>query len=219
MIELFRPQPYLFPPKERAPPGATGLRNRRNRQSARGTSYFPRSRNSFRLQNQSLGPSAATCYTRQIPRAAVAVTSARIAVTSREPAHGTCNQVIDSKIGPGFDYRHPLAQISAQIPTYLGRSPAHTSVYSEMMSAPGTESIRVAIIEDQREIREGLSDLIDGSPGFHSTGVFSSMEDALAGIGRPVPHIALVDINTPVRSWRRTRARSKWCKYRPARGF
>jgi DNA-binding NarL/FixJ family response regulator len=65
------------------------------------------------------------------------------------------------------------------------------------MLAPRTEIIRVAIIEDQREIREGLSELIDNTPGFHATGVFSSMEDALAGIGRQVPHVALVDIGLP----------------------
>jgi DNA-binding NarL/FixJ family response regulator len=65
------------------------------------------------------------------------------------------------------------------------------------MLTPRTETIRVAIIEDQREIREGLSELIDGTPGFQATGAFSSMEDALAGIGRQVPDIALVDIGLP----------------------
>jgi DNA-binding NarL/FixJ family response regulator len=66
-----------------------------------------------------------------------------------------------------------------------------------MMSVPGPETIRVAIIEDQRAIREGLGELIDGTPGFHTTGVFSSMESALDGIGRQVPDIALVDIGLP----------------------
>ena len=66
-----------------------------------------------------------------------------------------------------------------------------------MMSVPRADSIRVAIIEDHREIREGLNELIDGAPGFHVTGVFSSMEDALAGIDRQVPDIALVDIGLP----------------------
>jgi DNA-binding NarL/FixJ family response regulator len=65
------------------------------------------------------------------------------------------------------------------------------------MSALRTENIRVAVIEDQREIREGLCELIDGAPGFHATGVFPSMEDALAGIGLQVPDIALVDIGLP----------------------
>jgi DNA-binding NarL/FixJ family response regulator len=59
------------------------------------------------------------------------------------------------------------------------------------------ESIRVAIVEDQSEIREGLSELIDGTTGFRTTGVYSSMEDALAGIAEHVPDVALVDIGLP----------------------
>jgi len=66
-----------------------------------------------------------------------------------------------------------------------------------MMPDPTTDNIRVAIIEDQSQIREGLSELIDGAPGFHATGAFSSMEDALAGISTQVPDIILVDIGLP----------------------
>lgn len=59
------------------------------------------------------------------------------------------------------------------------------------------ESIRVAIVEDQSEIREGLSELIDGTDGFHSSGVYSAMEDALAGMEHNAPDVALVDIGLP----------------------
>jgi DNA-binding NarL/FixJ family response regulator len=65
------------------------------------------------------------------------------------------------------------------------------------MPASQPESIRVAIVEDQPEIREGLSELIDGTAGFQITGVFSAMEDGLAGIGQCVPDVALVDIGLP----------------------
>jgi DNA-binding NarL/FixJ family response regulator len=57
--------------------------------------------------------------------------------------------------------------------------------------------IDVAIIEDQREIREGLKVLIDGSAGFRCTGAYSSMEEALAGIDRRPPDVAIVDIGLP----------------------
>lgn len=57
--------------------------------------------------------------------------------------------------------------------------------------------IRVAIIEDQREIREGLAALINGTPGYSSTGAYRSMEEALAQIGRDLPDVALVDIGLP----------------------
>jgi len=55
--------------------------------------------------------------------------------------------------------------------------------------------INVAIIEDQREIREGLSFLIGGTPGYRCAGAFGSMEEALAGFGEP--DVALVDIGLP----------------------
>jgi len=57
--------------------------------------------------------------------------------------------------------------------------------------------IRVAIIEDDRRIREGLAALIDGSDGFRCTGSFRSMEEALARPWSPVPEVALVDIGLP----------------------
>jgi len=57
--------------------------------------------------------------------------------------------------------------------------------------------IRTAIIEDQREIREGLALLIDGTAGYRCTRTFRSMEDALAGIGDEPPDVALVDIGLP----------------------
>lgn len=60
---------------------------------------------------------------------------------------------------------------------------------------PG-DRIDVAIVEDQREIREGLAALIEGTPGFRCTGRFQTMEDALAGIGE-APDVVLFDIGLP----------------------
>ncbi len=57
--------------------------------------------------------------------------------------------------------------------------------------------IRVAIIEDQREFREGLAFLIDGTEGYRCTQRFGSMEEALAQLGRDLPDVALVDIGLP----------------------
>lgn len=57
--------------------------------------------------------------------------------------------------------------------------------------------IQVAIVEDQREIREGLSMLIGGTPGFHVTGAYPSMEAAIPAILAEPPRIALVDIGLP----------------------
>ncbi|HZS09987.1 MAG TPA: response regulator transcription factor [Blastocatellia bacterium] len=57
--------------------------------------------------------------------------------------------------------------------------------------------IRVAIIEDRRDLREGLAILISGTPGYRCTGGFRSMEEALPRIGHEPPHVALVDIGLP----------------------
>src|SRR5689334_9217466 len=61
----------------------------------------------------------------------------------------------------------------------------------------GERMIRVAIIEDVRSLREGFWMLIDGTPGFHCTGSFRTMEEALQKIGFDLPDVALVDIGLP----------------------
>ena len=62
----------------------------------------------------------------------------------------------------------------------------------------GTETtIRVAIVEDRREIREGLAMIINGTPGFHCTGAYRSMEEALERIGQDLPDVVLNDIGLP----------------------
>ena len=57
--------------------------------------------------------------------------------------------------------------------------------------------MNIAIVEDQREIREGLTSLIDGTPGYRCTGSFRTMEETLAQIGRNLPDVALIDIGLP----------------------
>lgn len=55
----------------------------------------------------------------------------------------------------------------------------------------------MAIVEDQKELREGLSFLIDSTPPFECRHVYASMEDALRGIGLDPPRVALLDIGLP----------------------
>lgn len=57
--------------------------------------------------------------------------------------------------------------------------------------------IRVAIIEDRREIREGLGTLIDFTDGFECTGKYGSVEEATTRIRRDLPDIVLSDIGLP----------------------
>ena len=58
--------------------------------------------------------------------------------------------------------------------------------------------IRVAIIEDSREVREGLAALINGTRGFSCSNSYYSMEAALAGISlQKHPDVILTDIGLP----------------------
>jgi DNA-binding NarL/FixJ family response regulator len=58
-------------------------------------------------------------------------------------------------------------------------------------------TIKAAIIEDQRDIREGLTMLIDGTPGYKCTGSYRSMEEAFDKIKAQVPDVVLCDIGLP----------------------
>ena len=60
-----------------------------------------------------------------------------------------------------------------------------------------TAALKVGIIEDQANIREGLKLLIDGTGGYRCVGSFGSMEEALEQIGRELPDVLLVDIGLP----------------------
>lgn len=68
---------------------------------------------------------------------------------------------------------------------------------SSITAQPQEAQVRVAIIEDQREVREGLSILINGTPGFRCTGSFRTMEDALRMLGSRLPDVILTDIGLP----------------------
>src|SRR5712692_4445499 len=76
---------------------------------------------------------------------------------------------------------------------YTGASAGHP------MAPEPTEAsvIGVAIVEDQRETREGLSLLINNAHRFECRHVYASMEAALEGIGNNAPSVALVDIGLP----------------------
>ena len=57
--------------------------------------------------------------------------------------------------------------------------------------------ITVSIIEDQRDTRESLAALVNGTKGLRCVSMFATAEAALKGIPIDKPEIALVDINLP----------------------
>jgi DNA-binding NarL/FixJ family response regulator len=64
-------------------------------------------------------------------------------------------------------------------------------------TASRTGPIKVAIIEDERDIREGLGMLVGLTDGFDCVGKYGSMEEALPGIRHRTPDIILSDIGLP----------------------
>src|SRR5262245_36689349 len=60
--------------------------------------------------------------------------------------------------------------------------------------------IKTAVVEDVEDIREGLAILINFTDGFHCTGSYESMEEALARLPESVPDVLLCDIGLPVMS-------------------
>src|ERR1043166_9473618 len=60
-----------------------------------------------------------------------------------------------------------------------------------------TTPIRVAIVEDDHAVREGLAMIIGGTPGYECTGKFYSAEEALRSMNCGAPDVLLLDIHLP----------------------
>jgi DNA-binding NarL/FixJ family response regulator len=59
------------------------------------------------------------------------------------------------------------------------------------------ETIRIAVVEDDKTVREGLQMLLNGSSGFTCVATYGNGEDAVAGLIEVKPDVALMDINLP----------------------
>ena len=57
--------------------------------------------------------------------------------------------------------------------------------------------IAVAIVEDLRDVREGLAVLVNGTPGFRCSGGYRTMEEALARIDAARPDVVITDLGLP----------------------
>jgi DNA-binding NarL/FixJ family response regulator len=58
-------------------------------------------------------------------------------------------------------------------------------------------TIRVAIVEDREDVRDGLAFLIDSADGYECAGAFGDAETALEQIDIAAPDIVLMDIGLP----------------------
>lgn len=57
--------------------------------------------------------------------------------------------------------------------------------------------IKVLLVEDQRDVREGLYALINGSSGFRCLAAFRTMEEALRAVDGELPDVVLTDVGLP----------------------
>lgn len=57
--------------------------------------------------------------------------------------------------------------------------------------------IKVLLVEDQRDVREGLYALINGSSGFRCLAAFRTMEEALRAVDNELPDVVLTDVGLP----------------------
>lgn len=60
-----------------------------------------------------------------------------------------------------------------------------------------SKSIRIAMVEDDTTVREGLKMLLQGTPGFSCVATYSNGEDALADLPKVKPDVVLMDIDLP----------------------
>ena len=61
-------------------------------------------------------------------------------------------------------------------------------------------SIRVAIFEDNKMVRDALEAILTGTPGFVCTGAFSEVNNIERDIRRAEPEVILMDIEMPGRN-------------------
>jgi DNA-binding NarL/FixJ family response regulator len=62
---------------------------------------------------------------------------------------------------------------------------------------PQTKTLRVVLIEDVRDVRDGLAALISGTAGYKCVAAYGMMETALARIKQDQPDIILTDLGLP----------------------
>jgi DNA-binding NarL/FixJ family response regulator len=85
-----------------------------------------------------------------------------------------------------------LAHIILRLNT-TKRQTYHPKVHDTLEAKP----IRVALVEDDEEIRANLTYRIEGNPIFSLMGAYPDAESALADLPQQTPDVVLMDINLP----------------------
>ncbi len=62
------------------------------------------------------------------------------------------------------------------------------------------QEIKIGIVEDNRDLRETLQQMIEAAPGLEFICAFSNAEDAIRSVPKYMPDVILMDIHLPFRS-------------------
>lgn len=62
------------------------------------------------------------------------------------------------------------------------------------------QEIKIGIVEDNRDLRETLQQMVENAPGLRFVCAFSSAEDAIRGLPKNAADVVLMDIHLPFRS-------------------
>jgi len=82
--------------------------------------------------------------------------------------------------------------------TTAARSNEPRSASSAARASSGTHPvIRVAVVEDDRQLRDTLASFIGQADGFSCAGSYANGEDALAQVPRVKADVVLMDIGLP----------------------
>ena len=68
---------------------------------------------------------------------------------------------------------------------------------NDILKTQNSIMITVAIVDDKRDIRDGLSLIINNAEGFKCLGTFSDGESAASGMKTLAPNVVLMDISLP----------------------
>ena len=66
-----------------------------------------------------------------------------------------------------------------------------------MRSSHNKAIVKVAVVDDDHEVREGLALLINAAPGFKCIAACANAEEALVGLPKRQPDVVLMDIQLP----------------------
>jgi DNA-binding NarL/FixJ family response regulator len=77
------------------------------------------------------------------------------------------------------------------------RGPVHTPDDQTRMSGARISPIRVAVVEDNADLREGLTHLLQWTEGFTCVGTYPACEGFLDEIASVAPDVVLMDIGLP----------------------